>query len=239
MITIFDDLIQQELNFMTGDSLQKLTKNDLCWEDEGKPNVVFKNEMAYELGGNGLSAISNLQITGNVDLINENGIFLWGKDLPDISSDNPYARITLIRLKDQVVEEANSIYEVFHQIENMKYLIHPKDYMIRVSSTSQREQIRIGKMLVSSKIGFRQIGDLYMQKYLKHPIVDKVQIYFLTDPSIDYEMIMQIGLQTQKRTEGLDHIWKGLSMDCKTCNLKEVCDEVEGMRELHFHAIKE
>ena len=34
-------------------------------------------------------------------------------------------------------------------------------------------------------------------------------------------------------------IMKNLIMDCKACNLKEVCDEVEGMKELHFAQAKD
>jgi len=28
-------------------------------------------------------------------------------------------------------------------------------------------------------------------------------------------------------------------MDCKSCSLQQVCDEVEGLRELHFASMKE
>jgi hypothetical protein len=27
---------------------------------------------------------------------------------------------------------------------------------------------------------------------------------------------------------------QNINFDCSTCNLKPICDEVEGMRELHF-----
>ena len=35
-------------------------------------------------------------------------------------------------------------------------------------------------------------------------------------------------------TSTLTHILEGLSTDCSVCSLKDVCDEVEGMKELHF-----
>jgi hypothetical protein len=35
-------------------------------------------------------------------------------------------------------------------------------------------------------------------------------------------------------TKTLSKILEGMSTDCHTCNLKEICDEVEGLKELHF-----
>jgi hypothetical protein len=35
-------------------------------------------------------------------------------------------------------------------------------------------------------------------------------------------------------TSTLTHILEGLPTDCSVCQLKDVCDEVEGMKELHF-----
>ena len=32
----------------------------------------------------------------------------------------------------------------------------------------------------------------------------------------------------------LNHIMDGLATDCSVCSFKPVCDEVEGMKELHF-----
>ena len=32
----------------------------------------------------------------------------------------------------------------------------------------------------------------------------------------------------------LSKILEGMPTDCNSCNLKPICDEVEGMKELHF-----
>ena len=39
-------------------------------------------------------------------------------------------------------------------------------------------------------------------------------------------------------TKTLTHILDGMATDCRSCNLKPICDEVEGMRELHFKQAK-
>ena len=53
-------------------------------------------------------------------------------------------------------------------------------------------------------------------------------------PEADYP-----GLRAQARkvtdiTRSLSTILDGIPTDCDSCGLREICDEVEGMRELHF-----
>ena len=40
--------------------------------------------------------------------------------------------------------------------------------------------------------------------------------------------------QAETITRSLDRIFGNLVMNCASCDLKVVCDEVEGMKELHF-----
>ena len=35
-------------------------------------------------------------------------------------------------------------------------------------------------------------------------------------------------------TKTLSKILEGMATDCHSCSLKEICDEVEGLKELHF-----
>ena len=40
--------------------------------------------------------------------------------------------------------------------------------------------------------------------------------------------------KSEQITKAIDHIFKNLTKDCKACSLKQICDEVEGMKELRF-----
>jgi len=61
-----------------------------------------------------------------------------------------------------------------------------------------------------------------------------VKIIFITDPSIDYDALKKNAKLADGITSTLTHILEGLPTDCSVCQLKDVCDEVEGMKELHF-----
>ena len=39
-------------------------------------------------------------------------------------------------------------------------------------------------------------------------------------------------------TEAIDHISKNVVMNCSSCSLQKVCNEVEGLKELHFGKAK-
>ena len=49
----------------------------------------------------------------------------------------------------------------------------------------------------------------------------------------ELEPFLKEAQQTDAVTGALNHILQGMPMNCKTCDLKTICDEVDGMRSLH------
>ena len=47
-----------------------------------------------------------------------------------------------------------------------------------------------------------------------------------------------LAVKIKRTTSALNHILDNV-FDCSTCNLKEICDEVEGMKELHIKKAKQ
>ena len=68
----------------------------------------------------------------------------------------------------------------------------------------------------------------------KNSMVENVHLYYITQKDFDYKKLKSMTDESEGITRTIDHIFKNLIMDCKTCNLQEICDEVEGLRELHF-----
>ena len=52
------------------------------------------------------------------------------------------------------------------------------------------------------------------------------------NPDDDY--VLMTARKVSGITRSLNTILEGIPTDCDSCGLKEICDEVEGMRELHF-----
>ena len=100
--------------------------------------------------------------------------------------------------------------------------------MVRVSSESNQEQVRVAKSALKSGITFARVGAAYIQKYRELPGVRHVRLIFATDPPALKELIAN-ARQVDAITKTLTHILDGLPTDCGHCTLKPVCDEVEGM----------
>ena len=108
--------------------------------------------------------------------------------------------------------------------------------MIRTSSRSHKEVVRLSKSAVNSGASFEKIGNLLIDQYKSNPAVKAVHLFFVTDKSVDYKSLEALAVKNHSITETLNHIMNNVNFDCSSCNLKPICDEVEGMRELHFKA---
>jgi CO dehydrogenase/acetyl-CoA synthase beta subunit len=106
--------------------------------------------------------------------------------------------------------------------------------MIRASADSHREQVRVSKEAVRKGISFEQVGNLYIKEYKKDPNVLAVRVIFITADDADYAEMKKDAGMVRNITRTLSKIIEGMATDCRSCGLKEICDEVEGLRELHF-----
>ena len=110
--------------------------------------------------------------------------------------------------------------------------------MIRSSTESFREQVRVSKEAVKNGISFEKVGNSYIKEFKKNPDILAVKLIFLTADGPDYDEMKKDAKMVRDITKTLSKILEGMSTDCHSCNLKEICDEVEGMKELHFGKAK-
>ena len=103
-----------------------------------------------------------------------------------------------------------------------------------MSPESHREQIRVSKRAIKKGINFNAVGQRYITEYKKDRNVINATVIFVTDPAIDYKELHENAKKADAITSTLCHIMEGLPTDCNVCQLKDICDEVEGMKELHF-----
>jgi len=148
------------------------------------------------------------------------------------------AQNSKIYYKITVVDDGTSSNETrlgaVKDIEFAKYHVYPQGYMVRMSPESYREQVRVSKDAVKHGISFRSVGMRYIEEYKKNPNVISATVIFLTDASVDYAALKALAKKSVDVTGTLTHILEGLPTDCSVCALKDICDEVEGMKELHF-----
>lgn len=208
-----------------------------AWEDTGAFELVMLRDAAFELGGSGKSAVNFTCVTTSPELVPQDEIIVCGSDLNELKGDSHFARVTLLRVGDIESDDEGDTEQAFRAIQDMdfiKYHVFPKGYMIRTSSESSREQVRISRDALQKGMTFRRVGADFIRQYKLNPNILAVKLLFITAPDADYDGLTKSAKTVKDITMSLTKILEGMPTDCGSCNLKAICDEVEGMRELHF-----
>lgn len=195
------------------------------WEDAGRNEIVMRRDAAFELQGIGFELFTSENIGGD-------GVIVVGKDLKDLGDGAPFARVSLVELDD--VSDEQTAHDTVRKIEYIKYHYFPKGYMVRTNSLSSEENVRVSKLALKDGISFEKAGSLLISKYKENAAVKAVKVFFITDKDVNYSALKVLSEKSREVTKALDHIIRDLNLDCDACKLKAICDEVEGMKELHF-----
>ncbi len=198
------------------------------WADLGYNQVVLQRDTAFELNGTGFSLVTSAVV--------DDAIVVVGDDVSSISASTTFSRIAIVQICE--TEDAQQSYDLIKKIEFVKYHCFPDGYMMRSASSSFKESVRVSKSALKNGLSFERIGNLLISEYKKIPSVKGVKMLFITDRSVDYSVYKRIAEKNREITETLNKVMNNLVFDCATCNLKPICDEVEGMRELHFKSAK-
>lgn len=206
---------------------------------EGDPNqLILRRDMAFELGEGSYPAVSLTAITQDEDLVPADEVVLLGPDLSEIKADCAFARVTLIRTDDIFRTGDQAAYNLIKSLEAEKFRVSPAGYMMRPSAMTNREQVRVSKKAVKRGLDFSQVGNLLIKRYHENRRVLAVRILFITLPDAPYRALDVLADRVGAVTKTLNHALADVSMDCRACEWKPVCDAVEGMRELHQQQIK-
>ena len=204
-----------------------------AWKDIGSSELVLQKDAAFELGAMGKGSANYVLFTSSPELVDKDQILLYGADLGEIKGEVDFARIVLLRV-GLIDGDDEAVYRTLKDIEFAKYHVYPEGYMVRMSPESSREQVRVSKKALAKGISFRSIGASYVAEYKKDANVLNATVIFITDPKADYAALQAAAKKAGAVTGTLTHILEGLPTDCSICALKDICDEVEGMKELHF-----
>ena len=142
-----------------------------AWEDTGAFELVMLRDAAFELGGGDKPAVNFTCVTTSPTLIPKDEILVFGPDLGELKGDCAYARVALLRVGDIESDDEEDTEQAFRAIQDMdfvKYRVFPKGYMIRTSSESSREQVRISKEALQKGVSFQRIGNDFIQQYKKN-----------------------------------------------------------------------
>ena len=204
-----------------------------AWKDIGNSELVLQKDAAFELGASGRGSANYVLFTSSSELVSKDRVLLYGPDLIDIHGDCDFARIVLLRV-GVLDGDDEKVYRTLKDIEFAKYHVNLEGYMVRMSPESYREQVRLSRQALRKGISLRNVGFSYIKAYKQDENVLNATVIFVTQPGLDYAAMKANAKKAADVTGTLTHILEGLPTDCSVCSLKGICDEVEGMKELHF-----
>lgn len=198
----------------------------------GRTAAYLSAGYGLRTGGGGLPAVSALAYTSQPAASDR--LLLWGPDLPELKADSPYARLTILHIDDRDWQDDQQAYRLLRRMEYTRYHVYPQGFMMRISTSAGREPVRVSRRALQEGLDFARVGQLFLHAYHEHPQVQAATVLFVTALDFPYELLAQKAAKMETVTNSLDQIFNNLVMDCRSCSLKPVCDEVEGLRELHF-----
>lgn len=234
MMKLYDPILRELLAGLETYPVRRLNKEKgSSWKDAGREAMILRSDMAYELGKGTLPALGSTILTMDKELVPEDEILLYGEDLKEIRKDRPYARIAAVRMKQGSLGEGNELYNEVRKTEYTRYRLFPEGFMMRVSAFQEREAVRVGRQALEKGLGFAQVGSMFLTAYHRNPKVEAVKLIFITRKEFPWPELGGYIRKAEQITRAIDHVLKNLSMDCNACSLKQICDEVEGLKELH------
>ena len=211
----------------------KQVKSNVSLNVSDKNSVIFLSDTAFELGGNQKPCVSSLAVSSDIEF--SDSVYLLGADLNEIKADSPFGKFVFVQVKE--FDNEQDTFNKIKELEALRYHLNVEGFMTRASALNMREQIRVSKKTIKSGVTFADYGRTLLNEYLGFPYVKSAEIYFITDFD-EFEKLELIAKKISQTTSALNHIFDNVMFDCSTCNLKEICDEVDGLKELHLKTVK-
>ena len=235
---IFDEVSKKILSLLPENADKTvLYSEELCSENGDKNSILFRSDTAYELGGSGKLSVSSIVFTDLSPMRDE--VILYGPDLSEINEDVPFAHLTFVSLKQKNDEELT--YEQLKNIGFTAFQIYPKGYHIRISPSASKEQVRVAKTVLQSDtpLSFMNVGCSMIRAFKENDDVESVRTVFITKNDFNYRELSALAQKAKIITDAVHSTLQLNELDCASCKMKPICDEVEGLRELHLKKEKE
>lgn len=232
MISIFDKEISKIAEIISGAPYREYAydpQKALPVTEYGE--LVLARDCAFELGGSDTPSTGATVATDTLTV--ENKIIVVGKELNQINSDVNYARFVIIGLSRSPDDE-QGIFDLVKSLEYAKYKENVGGFMVRSSAFTHREQVRVSKTAIKAGLSFEKLGDTAISGYLKRDAVKAVTVVYVADAGVDFDELYRVSGRTREIISAFNHILDNALVDCAHCSLKEICDEVDGIKEAHF-----
>jgi CO dehydrogenase/acetyl-CoA synthase beta subunit len=235
MITLFDDTIRdlRKLiqNKSRGHFREVACTGDPSWPAGGKRDLVLQADAALELGSPKDESVSFILWTEDLSLVRDGAMTLIGPDIGEIKSkSSPFGKVAIIGGTDFIPENC---YDRYLDMDQARYEVSLKGYMMRAVSQHMREWSRIHREAWSGGLSLFMLGSALVQRYRRLDYVHSVELLFITESNEAVRELAAAGEQAVGYLGAIRRMSDDSSMECETCDYQQVCDGVEDLKKIH------
>ncbi|MBU2511047.1 hypothetical protein KJ966_06905 [bacterium] len=240
-MSIFDKPLVDLSNLLKTELVEEVVDRCLysptdIWPKGGGANFVLKQDTAVELGSPKTRSASFMVWTDKPGKVNDGTISVFGPSLRESKGMSiPFGQVILLELENS---DQKSDYQLFRELEEVKYQTDLKGYMKRGASQFLREWSRISNDAMDKGFSFRTLGNVLIRQYRNLEYVKAIEIVFITSPEL-LDRFLPIAARVLRIIEAMNKMLNEALVDCDTCDYSDICRDVEELRIMRKQKMKE
>lgn len=220
--------------------------NGPLWPTAERNPFIMERDTAAELGGYPkesinliLSTSAGLPVEG-IHLIGATGEANSGRT-GELHGDRTGGQMIpaghqsfgkIVFLQTEEIPE-DEIYDFQQRVQLADLRLQLRDVMVRSSSRQYLLNLRVGKKAIADGFDLEILARTIHAHFRNIPKVKDAAVVLIAGDSPLYRQLMSAAERVREITAALNTMFEGIEMDCGSCSMSPVCDEVEDLRRLH------
>lgn len=236
MMDMFNPCILSAREIISGHTIIPVDTNGELWPIVDKTPFIMERDTKIELGGHPKESVSLILSSSDVDLSDMPELsFIGDPLLMNRESHISYGKVVLLKT-DDFSEDA--IYDYLQSAQMADVKMRFKDVMLRTSSQQFYTNMRISKTAACSGFDAYKMGRTMLRQFKNVPHVTEAKIVLIFGDSPIYKKLISVAENAKLVNVAIYNRFEGMDMECESCAIKPICDQVEGIKKMHESKLK-
>jgi len=200
------------------------------WPKGSGKDVVLMGDVGVELGSPETESCSVLLWTEDASLVRDGTVTLIGPDLPKARQKSmAFGKIVLLNVEG--FTEENTFHR-YREMEQMRFLLDLKGYMLRAASQYQREWCRVSRDALEKGFCISILGSSLMRLFRELDYCKGMEIIFITEDRNTIREVREMTRDTSRIIAAMNKMADEMSFDCDECDYRDVCDDADYLKKM-------
>ncbi|HPW69541.1 MAG TPA: hypothetical protein PLA82_08765 [Deltaproteobacteria bacterium] len=200
------------------------------WPEGGGKDVVLMGDVGVELGSPETESCSVLLWTGDASLVRDGVVSLIGPDLAEARQKSmAFGKIVLLHVEG--FTEENTFHR-YREMEQMRFLLDLKGYMLRATSQYQREWCRVSRDALEKGFCLSILGSSLMRVFRELDYCKGMEIVFITEDRDTIRKVREMTRDTSRIIAAMNKMADEMSFDCDECDYRDVCNDADYLKKM-------